>query len=101
MRELTTLSSIYSSLLKGHTLVLRNKDWHMSGYVDTRVSNREAKRIVEYGFLEQKRLNAAFFEKEWVLPSKKFKTLKEAIKNAEKTKRCQRIKTNKWLLAQR
>ena len=76
-KRVKSYEDLYAALLHGHTLVRRFSSFRLSLPSKPTIPHWIAKHFIEIYVVKKCRKNSEFFEDEWELAHKEFKTYKE------------------------
>ena len=94
-KRVKTYEDLYAALLYGHTLIRRFSSFRLSLPSKPTIPHWIAKHFIEIYVVKKCRKNSEFFEDEWELAHKEFKTYKE-WKRAKLMPELEPKMENKW-----
>lgn len=94
-KRVKTYEDLYAALLYGHTLIRRFSSFRLSLPSKPTIPHWIAKHFIEIHVVKKCRKNSEFFEDEWELAHKEFKTYKEWKRAKVKIQEAE-MPENKW-----
>ena len=94
-KKVKSYEDLYAALLYGHTLIRRFSSFRLSLPSKPTIPHWIAKHFIEIYVVKKCRKNSEFFEDEWELAHKEFKTYKE-WKRAKLMPELEPKMENKW-----